>query len=333
MCAGVVDARSAARRGDDRGNRRAVNRAEPFTPFESLEEEAIARTVIYAALFDYPLTLDQVHHSLIESNQTPDEIVATYASSRLLHAVVEYRDGFFFPRGRWDLVAERGEREARSVAFLADHRRMLALTCALPYVRMVALSGSIAHLNLERGGDLDLFIVTRGTRVWSVTVAIIVLAKLLRRRRTVCANFAIADSRLSLEQQDLFTANQVIHLKPVIGGDVWREVLAANGFVRRFYPNVRAQQPAGSTERSAGIARAKSIVEWALRGPSWIVEKACRAAYGAYLRRKAGSWQSPEQVQLRSDYLKLHTRSHRQSILERFDQAMAAAVARATMFS
>jgi len=29
---------------------------------------------------------------------------------------------------------------------------------------MVALSGSVAHLNLEGSGDLDLFIVTRGRR-------------------------------------------------------------------------------------------------------------------------------------------------------------------------
>ena len=38
---------------------------------------------------------------------------------------------------------------------------------------MVALSGSIAHCNLDRGGDLDLFIVTHGHHVWSVTVAVL----------------------------------------------------------------------------------------------------------------------------------------------------------------
>ena len=32
-------------------------------------EIAIARTVIYASLFDYPLTLSQLHYSLIESAQ------------------------------------------------------------------------------------------------------------------------------------------------------------------------------------------------------------------------------------------------------------------------
>ena len=34
------------------------------------------------------------------------------------------------------------------------------------------------------------------------------------------------------------------------------------------------------------------------------------------------SWQSPDQVQLQTDYLKLHTRSHRRSVLERFDECV-----------
>ena len=41
-------------------------------------ELSIARSVIYASLFDYPLTLEQLHHALIESDQTRSEILAVY---------------------------------------------------------------------------------------------------------------------------------------------------------------------------------------------------------------------------------------------------------------
>ena len=297
--------------------------------FGSPNELAIARSVIYASLFDYPLTLEQLHQTLLESDQTPQEILATYTSSEMLQTLVEYREGFLFPRGRRELLTERHLREARSRAFLGRHHRLLTLVCALPYVRMVALSGSIAHLNLEGDGDLDLFIVTRGRRVWSVTVAVVILAKLMRQRRTVCANFVVADSQLTLEQQDLFTANQVIHLKPLVGQDVFSELLAANPFVARFYPNF--QPPASSLQprASSALARLKSLIEAAFRAPSLLMELACRHAYGSYLRRRAGSWRSPEQVRLQADCLKLHTRSHRRSILERFDCAVREAVERA----
>jgi hypothetical protein len=296
------------------------------------QEVAIARTVIYSSLFDYPITLDQLHESLLESRQTSDQVLETYRTSPLLQAMLEFREGLFFPRGRGALIGERRLREARSRAFLAVHRRLLSAICALPYVRMVALSGSIAHLNLERGADLDLFVVTRGRRVWSVTVAIVLLAKMMRRRRTVCANFVIADSELTLEQQDLFTANQVIHLKPICGADVIADLFAANPFVERFYPNlprhVRLKPDttyapvAGEDARVSERSRLKAVVETVFARPSLVLERLCKWAYGTYLRARAGTWRSPEQVRLDAACLKLHTRSHRQATLERFDKAV-----------
>jgi len=294
-------------------------------------EAAIARSVIYASLFDYPLTLAQLHRTLVESDQTASEILAVFDGSETLQHMIEYRDGFFFPAGRADLIAERRLREAHSRAFLQRHQFVLRLICALPYTRLVALSGSIAHLNLEASGDLDLFIVTRGHRVWTVTVAVLLLAKLIRRRRIVCANFILADTRLALEQRDLFTANQVIHLRPLIGGDLLDEFTAANPFVTWWYPNsaVRLDEDPLIPTYTRGLARAKTLLELALRVPAPLVEAMCRSLYAWHLRRRAGSWRSPDQVKLRSDYLKLHTQSHRHSVLERFDAAMDCAVRRA----
>jgi hypothetical protein len=296
----------------------------------SPHELAIARSVIYASLFDYPLTPDQLHQTLLESDQSLSEILETFASSKPLQAVIEFRDGFFFPAGRGSLVDERRTREARSRTFLAQHHRFLQLVCAMPYTRLVALSGSIAHLNLECGGDLDLFIVTRQGHVWGVTVALLLLAKLMRRRRTLCANFVIADSHLWLEQQELFTANQVIHLKPLIGEAVFRQLLAANPFIGRLYPNFRGSDASRIPfQPNRALGRGKHTLEVILAMPSSIAEGICRRAYSAYLRRRSASWRSAAQVRLLPDYLKLHSQSHRQSILERFDRAVCEALRRA----
>jgi hypothetical protein len=292
-------------------------------------ELAIVRSVIYASLFDYPLTLDQLHESLVDTSATADEVLQTYRSGRDLRRVVDFRDGFFFPAGRSDLVAERRRREGRSRAFLARHRRLLGLVCALPFTRLVALSGSIAHLNLEEGGDLDLFIVTRGQTVWTVTLAMVVSTRLLRRRRTLCANFVVSDEHLTLDQRDLFTANQVIHLKPLVGERVLEQFVAANPFVRQCYPNAGP----GSHDFVLGRRPIADVVKRALErllspvAPA--IETLCRRAYGSHLRRRAASWPSPEQVQLRADYLKLHSHSHRISVLDRYERAVTDALARA----
>jgi hypothetical protein len=303
-------------------------------------ELAIARSVIYASLFDYPLTLAQLHHALIESEQAASEILAVYDGSPRLQSIVEHRDGFFFPVGRDELIAERRRREARSHRFLRQHDSTLRLLCMLPFTRLVALSGSIAHLNLEPDGDLDLFIVTRGRRVWTVTVAVLLLTKLLRRRRVVCANFVVADSHLALEPQDLFTANQVLHLKPLIGGELLDAFVTANPFVMRFYPNARSHGMGGpdaeaplkgrTPTRWPRVFRAfKTTMELVLRLPAPFIEACCRRLYAWHLRRRSPSWRSPDQVRLQSDCLKLHTQSHRRSVMERFDAAVEGAILRA----
>lgn len=294
-------------------------------------ELAILRSVLYASLFDYPLSLDELYFSLIESEQTAAEIRAVFDGSEPLQRLLDYRDGFFFPAGRGDLLAERRRRETRSRAFLDSHRRLLRMLCALPFTRTVALSGSVAHLNLDAGGDLDLFIITDGSRVWTVTLAAIVLARLRGRRREVCLNFVVSDASLRIEQQDLFTANQIIHLKPILGADLLARLREENSFIARVYPNaaLKRSHPLAAWTFPAWMALVKRAAELALALPAPAIEAACRRLYRWHLRRRAATWQSPDQVRLRPDCLKLHTRSHRHAVMERFDDTVALALRQA----
>jgi hypothetical protein len=293
-------------------------------------ELAIVQAVMYASIFDYPLTIDQLRATLIGATMSNDQILTTYESSARLQAIVEHRHGFFVPAGRSDFILERRRREARSRAFLKQHARLLRWICTIPFTRMVALSGSIAHLNMDDDGDLDVFIVTRGHHVWTVTVAVVLLTKVWRARRVVCANLVMSDANLAVEQQDLFTANQILHLKPLVGREVFDGFLAANPFVRRVYPN----QPTDAVpaEFALPIGRwresLKSALEGVMSAVSPAAESLCRRAYTWHLRRRSIAWTSPEQVRLQRDYLKLHTKSHRRSVLERFDEEVEVAIGR-----
>lgn len=299
--------------------RAEADTAPPLSP----SEEAIVRSVLYAAVFDYPLTLSQLRHTLIGSAQAPSEITAALRHSAALATLIETRDGFIFPAGRADLIDVRRRREQRSRAFLADHGPLLRLIAALPYVRLLGLSGSVAHLNMDNGGDLDIFIVTRGARVWSTAVAVILLAKALGKRRTLCANFIVADTALAFDQPDLFSANQVINLKPLVDDGTYRRLVDANPFVRGFYPNFHAPAPAPLRLRQPAAFRVgKRLAEAICWLPSALAERCCRLAYRAYLRRRSATWSSPDQVVLGDTVLKLHTRSHRATVISRFNSAV-----------
>lgn len=279
------------------------------------QELAVLGAVVYASLFDYPLAPAQLEASLIGERADAATIERWWRESDLLQGAIEYRDGLYFPAGRSDLVRTRARREALSRELLDRDRRILSLVSHMPFVRMVALSGSLAHLNAEGSADLDLFVITAPHRVWSVTVATLVLTKLLGWRKHVCMNYVVSENAMAIEPQDLFSANQIIHLKPVAGHRVFHHFVQKNPFIRNFYPNfeIPESKPPSKprvTERILAIGMAP------------VFERVARALYGWHLRRRAAAWQSRDQVRLEPECLKLHTSSHRASTMAKFDAAM-----------
>lgn len=297
-----------------------------MTPFQRplpSEERAVLQSVVYAALFDYPLTVTQLREALI--GQVADEatLVRWFNSSAYLQRTVEYADGYFFPRGRHDLLHTRERREATSRALLAEHATPLRIITRLPFVRMVALSGSLAHLNADADADLDLFVITSPRRVWTTTVATLALARLLGWRKRLCLNYVVSERALWIAPADLFSANQIVHLQPLTGEAAYHRFLDANRFVERFYPNF-TRRPLGPTPRPPSWIEA--VFNYSV-GP--LVEHLCRVVYRLHLRRRAHTWKSRDQVRLEPECLKLHTRSHRREVMERFERAMDEALQKA----
>jgi hypothetical protein len=290
------------------------------------QEHAFLCAVLYAAVFDYPLTADQLHESLIGVRANREDIEAWYAQSDALRHAIECCDGYYVPRGRRDLLELRHAREVMSRSVLRDCRRPLSLVLRMPFVRMVALSGSLAHLNASGEADLDLFVITKAGRVWSVTVTLLLLARIFGWRQRLCLNYVISETHLAVEPGDLFSANQIIHLRPLSGEDVYQRFVAENPFVRQFYPNftpraVAAQAGPGQSRRSP-----RRVVERVFDSTLGAVyERFCRAIYRRHLQRRAASWRSRDQVRLEAECLKLHTSSHRRTVMERFEIAVAEA--------
>jgi len=283
------------------------------------QEHAFLSTVIYASIFDYPLTREQLHESLIAARANLEDVTTWYEQSAALQAAIEYRDGYFFPRGRRDLVELRLRRETTSRSVLDELGKPLALVLRMPWVRMVALSGSLAHLNAGREADLDLFVITSPGRVWSVTTTVLLFARLFGWRRRLCLNYVISQKRLAVEPRDLFSANQIVHLRPLAGTAVYLRFLEANRFVEGYYPNFRPRVENLERTGSAQPSTLERLLE-ATIAP--LYESCCRAAYGWHLRRRAPSWHSRDQVRLEPECLKLHTSSHRHRVMEQFAAAL-----------
>ena len=169
--------------------------------------DAILHTVVYADLFDYPLTAQQIHRYLTGYG-APLAIVEEHLASDIqLSERLDSIPPFWFLAGREHLAHLRQEREAYSQILWSAARRYGQLVATLPFVRMTAVTGSLAMNNaVSAQDDMDFLIITRKGRVWLARGLVLLVVHLARRLGfEICPNYVMAEQHLRLAEPNLFT--------------------------------------------------------------------------------------------------------------------------------
>ncbi len=165
-------------------------------------EQAVVVTMAYADLFDYPPTREELHRYLVGTAAAPAEVDAAIA--RLIGRHLEQRDDYLCINGREEIFEIRTRRHRASPPRWTAARRYARALSRWPFVRMVAVCGSLAMDNVDEDGDIDVFCITAPGRLWWGQAA----AMLLRRwpgfaRQRVCPNYFLSQESLLLEDRDL----------------------------------------------------------------------------------------------------------------------------------
>lgn len=201
--------------------------------------DAILHTMVYADLFDYPLTTEEIHRyltgysaplSLVEEHLTRNGRLAEHLTSA---------SHFWFLAGREHLVDLRLQREAFSRGLWPEARRYGRLIAAMPFVRLVSITGSLAMHNVRHPrDDIDLLIVTAENRVWLGRGLVILVVHLARRFGIeLCPNYVLAEHHLQLGEPSLFIAHELAQLLPLHGLHVYRRLLEGNAWIADYLPN------------------------------------------------------------------------------------------------
>lgn len=148
-------------------------------------------------------------------------------------AVIE-RENALFTR---ELLREYRQKQRWSRDLFRNNRRYLALLAKMPFVKYMALTGANAFESCQREDDVDLFIITRKNRLWLCYVLLVVLCKLLNKRDILCINYLVDETNLQFQQQDYFTAVQVMHMIPLVGSEMGDAIIANNRWMFDYLPN------------------------------------------------------------------------------------------------
>jgi hypothetical protein len=282
----------------------------PRAFLDGREARAVVDTIAYGALFDYPMTLREIHRSLMSVALSRREIAGLLSRHPVVRSRVESEPPYHFLKGKRASIDSRREAMRRTRELLERERSSLAIVRRAPFVRMVALSGATAHEN-TRDEDVDLFVVTAPGRTWAVAFLLFVVMKLLGRRKTICLNYLVGEDRLALPEQDAFTAGQILALKPIAGTSVFYRLVRENSWGARFFPGFwerfRSVTPAAPGEPPAGSLLGETLLSF---GGGFILERLGRLILGGHLRRRFQALGCPTSVRLEPGVLKLHFHDH-----------------------
>ena len=278
-------------------------------------ERAILRTVTYAALFQFPLALPQLHRRLMD---VPLDLASLLRllERPSLRSRLAVTEGLVHPRGCEAWLSLRQQRGERTAHLLGRHRGLLQALARVPFVRLVALSGACAHGNAN-DDDVDVFLMVRRGRAWGVTAAIMAVSKLLGVRRTLCVNYVLDEEAAALPERDLVTASEIVGMRPLAGREGYRRFVAVNDWVRRIFPNFyEAHVEESEHVPEAGPPRwIEALLDL---GPAQLLEALSRRVLGAWLRRLGDA----PGVVLTRGRLKLHRQDHRPRLAEAFSAAL-----------
>jgi len=226
-------------------------------------QQAVLECLAYSDVFDYPLTADEVWRRL-PYEACRQEVEAALTSAALDELVVA-TPPYFVLRGREHLAAVRARRAEASRRLFVAARRYGRMIASLPFVRMVAVTGALAAGNSEEDDDIDYLIVTAPGRLWlarTLTMAVVRLAAL--RGVTLCPNYLIAEDALACPDRDIYTARELLQMRPLCGAEAYRRMLEANAWWRDYLPNLDPDPFQGPPPLASRLLR--SLGEPILRG-------------------------------------------------------------------
>ncbi len=214
-------------------------------------EKAILATLVYYDLLKYPLTSVELFRYLSAQGRGVSflEVEKTLKTSPALKEKIESHNGLYYLRGRGELV---GQREAKMKLAQTKWRKLkrgakwLAL---VPFLRLVAVTGSLTAYNARPESDFDLLAVMEGRRFWLSRLLMTGLVEVLGKRRKsnrtkdrFCLNCYLTQEALEItvqaKRRDFHSAQEYGRLIPIFEVEpVYQKFIKANHWLKDYLAN------------------------------------------------------------------------------------------------
>lgn len=201
--------------------------------------DALIVTVMYADVFDYPLTRDELKSWLLFYDTHRNPSVTSF---------VEYK-GYITLATRKRIVTGRIQKQPWQEKKRRIAKQASMLLRFIPTIKLIGITGGLSMNNAAREDDIDLFFIVDQGTIWIsrlLTTLVMEITGLRRHPRDgqvsdkVCMNMFMTDDAMKIakSERDCFAAHEVLQMQPVFTrGDTYKQFLKTNSWVKFFLPN------------------------------------------------------------------------------------------------
>jgi hypothetical protein len=225
-------------------------------------EISILKVVTYFDVFSYPLTLDEIIFFLDQPATAKD---ISPVLKRLVKARQLYQfNNFYSVTNDNSLIKWRIKGNKLAASHIKKAMRVATFLSWLPYIRGIAISGSLSKNFADENSDLDFFIITASNRLWIVRILYSMLYKIVSVagiKNWFCLNYFIDELDLEVKEHNIFTAVEVSTLMPLKGATIFKDFFKANDWVYEYQPNYH---PNYQYMKDTSPIIPKRIAEWTM---------------------------------------------------------------------
>ena len=198
----------------------------------------ITNVLHYFDVFHFPLRLAELHQ-FIQLNCDEQQLVSALNELVSQQEIFQLNDCYSL-HDNLELLERKNTGFQLAQQKIIRAKKIGKFIQCFPFVRMVAISGSLSKGYADKDSDIDFFIVTNSTNLWTCRTLLHVFKKitfLVGQQHSFCMNYFIAESHLSIEEQNYFTAIELATLIPATHPEIGAKLVDSNKWIIEFLPN------------------------------------------------------------------------------------------------
>jgi hypothetical protein len=223
-------------------------------------KESVLRVLTYFDIFHYPLTSNEINKFM--DHPADSRQVDQYLAELLNEGSVYLYQDLYSLQDNPLLAQRRLKGQQRAEGLLKKAMRIGRFLYQFPFVKAVAISGSLSKNFADESADIDFFIITKANRLWMARTFMHLFKKLTfltGRQHYYCMNYYIDEEALLLEEKNIFTAIELKTLLPVCGENSTERFFKANQWADNWLPSCEYRvQP----QKDPGRNLFKRMGEW-----------------------------------------------------------------------